>query len=313
MAVTHLPGEHAHPGAAGSGSPKELPAIPPIMAGDVAMGSSASWVLHGDALLSVAGQRERHRLSLQGLRLTSGTPRLAIDLDAHRLWIVVTDAATSQMVEFDERTLRELRDVSWPRLVRSAVAYRGHLYLQSEVGVADLAPDALQPVVLAGLSGTVGPIAADPARHRMIAISPGYPTNVWAFGPGGPTIESSEPLDIHGGSVSVVHGAIWVVGYSVSGRAVLLRLNPWSLQSARRGDARGFEPDAAIVGRGSRVLWVRTDRTAGRLACLSASTGRVEQEWQLPGVTSVASDSDGALAAMPDGDVLGLIMNGCVG
>jgi hypothetical protein len=277
------------------------------------MGSDAPWVLHGNTLFSVGGPRVARRLSLSGLRLRiGGAPRLAVDTGAHRIWIVVTNAATTRIVELDERTLRELRGVTWPQLVQSAVAYRGHLYLENDFGVADLAPGAAQPHVIAGLSGAVGPIAVDPTRHRLIAIDLGYPTDVWAYRPGHLPVEASVPIDIRNGSITVVRGMIWLAGYAGAGHAVLMRLDPSTLLPVQRADARLFDPGAVIVGSGTQVLWVQPGNNSNLLACVSARSGRIEQQWRPPGVTAATSSAHGALVATPSG-VLGLIMAGCTG
>ncbi|HZC69903.1 MAG TPA: hypothetical protein VE442_04365, partial [Jatrophihabitans sp.] len=74
-----------------------------------------------------------------------------------------------------------------------------------------------------------------------------------------------------------------------------------------------FGPVPTIIGAGSRVLWLQTRAASGALGCVSASTGRLEQQWRLPGVLAATSSSgDGALVATRS-DVLGLIMNGCQG
>ena len=310
LVVTHLPAEHSHP-AASKPRPPANPAVPVTAAPDVAKGTDTTWVLRDDALLSVEGPRVVARLSLQDLHL-SGTPRLAVDAAAHTVWIVVTNAVTGRMVEYDERTLRKLRDLTWRQLVQSAVAYRGHLYLQNDFGVADLAPGATRPRFIAGLSGAVGPLAVDPTRHRLIAIDLGYPTDVWSYRPGHRPVEARQPLDLSKGTLAVVDGTIWVGAFAGSGGAVLERLDPRTLRPIRHAAGRPFDPGAVIVGDGARVLWVRPDSGSDMLACVGARSGRIEQQWRLRDVAAVTSGPDGALAATPSG-VLGLIMADCRG
>lgn len=311
--ITHRPVGHVHPGLAVSSSAPAEPRAGGSAVRDVAMGSDAPWVLKGNALLSVGGPRVSRRLSIAALHLTVGVPRLAIDPVAHRIWIVVTDAPDSRMVEYDERTLTKLRDITWRQLVQSAVAYGGHLYVQNDFGVADLAPGARRPRFIAGLGGAVGPLAVDPTRQRLIAMDLGYPTDVWTYRPGRRPVEAAEPLDMSEGTIAVVDGAIWVAGHTdASRRAVLERLDPRTLRPVRRADARVFDPRAVIVGSGARVLWVQPGSGSDLLTCVGAWTGRVEQHWRLPDVVAVTSGQGGALAAA-SGGVLGLILAGCQG
>jgi hypothetical protein len=317
VVITHRPTAHGHAGLAAPSS--TAPSGPPTPRGsvvsDVAMGAHSPWVLQRNALVSVGGPRVSRRLSLAGLHLTDGAPRLAVDAAAHRIWIVVTNAPTCRMIEYDERTLTKLRDITWRQLVQSAVAYRGHLYVQNDYGVADLAPGARQPHFIAGLGGAVGPLAVDLTRHRLIAMDLGYPTDLWTYRPGQLPVEAAQPLDINEGTVAVVDGAIWVAAYAGSGGrgAMLERLNPRTLRPMFRADARPFGSRAAIVGNGAHVLWVQPGTVgATLLACVGAQTGRVEQHWRLPNVAAVTSGQDGALA-VASGAMLGLILDGCQG
>lgn len=316
VVITHRPVGHLRPGLAASSSAPSSHA-PQVRGGavrDVAMGSRAPWVLQGKALFSVGGPRVSRRLSLAGLHLTDGTPRLAVDAAAHRIWIVVTKAPTSRMVEFDERTLTKLRDITWRQLVQSAVAYAGHLYVQNDFGVADLAPGASRPHFIPGLGGAVGPVAVDPTRHRLIAIDLGYPTDIWTYRPGQRPVEAVRPLNFSEGTLAVADGAIWVGGFVGPGHgAVLEQLDPQTLRPVRRADARLFAPRAVVIGSGAHVLWVQPGVVGSdRLACVGARTGRIEQRWRLPSVTAVTSGPDGALAVASRA-VVGLIMAGCQG
>lgn len=314
LVITHRPVGHERPGLAAHSSAPSEPAVRSSAVRDVAMGTDAPWVLRGDALFSVGGPRVSRRLSLAGLHLTEGRLRLAVDQVAHRIWIVVTDAPSSRMVEYDERTLTKLRDVRWRQLVQTAVAYDGHLYVQNDFGVADLAPGMPQPRFIPGLAGAVGPLAVDPTRHRLIAMDLGYPTDFWTYRPGQRPVEAARPLNLSQGTVAVVRGAIWVAALAGSGHGALLeRLDPRTLRPVQRADARVFHSRAVIVGSGANVLWVQPSVFgANLLTCVSARTGRIEQRWHLPNVVAVTSGPDGALA-VASGSVLGLILAGCQG
>jgi hypothetical protein len=267
-------------------------------------------VLEGDRLYSVEDGQVGRRVSLHSLHLRDGIARLVFDASRRVVWIVVTDAARTRMIELAERTLRLGRTVVWRQRVQDAVAYQGHLYLQSNTGVADVAPGATRPRLVPGLGTAIGHIAADPTRHRLIAIDQGYPTDLWAYRPGHRPVRARTSLDISRGTLAVVAGAIWVGGFSGSGGAVLDRLDPQTLRPVQRLDPRLFDTAPVIVGGGSRVVWVEVG--AERLACIDASSGGVEQQWLQRGIVAVASSPTGALIVTTSG-LIGLVLAGCEG
>ncbi len=269
-------------------------------------------MLKSGSLASVRGTRVVRRVSLAGLQAPlDSAPHLAVDATVHHIWVVLENASPSRVIEFDERTLRPLREITWIHLIQSAVAYAGHLYLTTDLGIADVAPGRLSPRFVPGLAGAVGPVAVDPQRHRLIAIDLGYPANIWTFRPGGRPVEGRVLLDINKGSLTVVNGAIWIGGFTASG-AVLDRIDPRTFRPVLRTRPRLFDPGAVVIAGGSRVLWVRPGSDSTLLGCLSATSGRLEQKWDLPGVNAVVSDGNGALLATTRG-VLGLIQDGCEG
>jgi hypothetical protein len=293
-------------------SPTATPVFGAGEALDVTTGPTGTWVLEGAALATVGGRRVARSISLDGLKLTAdSSPRLAVDVPAHRIWIVVANATPTRMVEFDQTTLQRIRQVTWRQLVYGAVAYRGHLYLSTGRGVADLAPDASVPRYVGGLGGAVGPIAVDLTRGRLIVMDLGYPTDIWAYRPGSRPFEVAVPLRFGKGSLAIVNGAIWVGGFGDHG-AVLDRLDPATLQPIVRTRPAEFGPGAVVTGAGARVLWVLAGGGSGALACVSATTGRVEQRWRLASINAVASDAMGGLVATSNG-LLGLILSGCQG
>lgn len=279
---------------------------------DVVAGRNGTWVLSGRTLATVSARRVTRSVSLAGLSAPVGSrPRLAVDRQAKRVWVIVADATPSLLLEFDARTLQRLRSLTWTAPVAGAVAYRGHLYLSSGLGVADLAPGSARPQIIPGLTGAVGPIALDPSRHRLIAMDLGYPTDIWAFRPGHRPVEAATPLPFGKGSIAVADGRIWVGGFGSHG-AVLERLDPSTLRPVAQAPAAPFGRGAVIVAGGAGVVWVLPGERAGPLTCVGATTGQTEQRWDLPAVNSVASDHSGALVATRSG-ALGLILSGCAG
>jgi hypothetical protein len=262
---------------------------------DVAAGVDGTWVLTGGALSLVDGTHAVRRTSLVGAALPAGSaPILAVDRTAGRVWIVVAAAAPSELIEYDAASLQLLRRIVWPVFVHGAVGYQGHLYLATDLGTADLAPDARAPQLIAGLSAADGPIALDPVRQRVIAMNVGYPTRIWTYRPGRYPVRAGVALPFGGGTIAVVGGAIWVGGFT-DRHGVLDRLDARTLHPALHAGVGPFGPGAVIMSGGARVLWVRAGNGTDLLACVDARTGRVEQHWHVPGLVAVASRAGVAL------------------
>jgi hypothetical protein len=318
VVVTHLPDLHGRPAAAGSSRPDHVAPAPAPNHGanevlGVASRAHGAWILTGSELSRVDGTRVIRSVPLGGdVRLPSDSrPRLAVDAEAGRIWVVVAEAAPSELVEYDLESLQRVRRVVWPDLVHGAVAYRGHLYLATDLGMADLPPSRRSPKLVAGLGAASGPIALDAARHRIIVMNLGYPTLVWTYRPGQYPIRAGVELGMGGGTVAVVGDAIWVGGFN-DRTAVLTRLDPLTLRPVRRGAVDLYGPGAVIDGAGQSVFWVRPGNGTDLLTCVNALTGRVEQQWHLPQVEAVASDRGSALVATRRG-VVGLVLSGCSG
>lgn len=289
------------------------PATPPAtVAFDLAATPQGTWLLQTHTLAQVSGTRVTRSVALRGLVVPArSVPMLAVDSAANRVWVVLTNAAPARMIEFDATTLHRVRDVTWARLVQDAAAVGDYLYLSTGFGVAGLAPGAAHPHFVGGLAGATGPMVVDAARNRIIAMDLGYPTDIWSAQPGRRPFEAAMPVSLRRGTVAVVGNSIWVAGYGDHG-ALLLRLNPATLEPAQNAPALRFGSGAVLVGTGSKVLWLRSGDGGNELACVNATTGRVEQTWRVDNVNAVSSDRSGALVATPSG-VLGLVLSGCTG
>ncbi len=280
---------------------------------DLAKSAGGTWLLESTSLAQVSGTRVARSVALRGLVVQQvSVPKLAVDAAANRVWIVLTNAALTRMIEFDAVTLQRIRTVTWSHLVQGAAALRGYLFLSTDFGIAELAPGASRPRYVPGLAGSIGPVVVDAARGRIVTMDLGYPTDIWTYRPGSRPHEAETPLPLENGTIAVVGGQIWVGGSYESGRAVLLRLDPRTLQPVQQAPASEFGPEAVIAGTGAKVLWLRTADSSNLLACVNATTGRVEQRWRVISVNAVASDRSGALVATPSG-VLGLVLSGCAG
>lgn len=303
-----------------SGTPGALPTSPHTTAPpakatplDVLRTDEGTWVVSRKSLSLVNGSRVIRKVSLAGLRLPmEGTLQLTIDPTVRRLWVITTQSAPTRLLGFDLAHLALVRDVRWGELVSAATAYRGHLYVSSDLGIADLAPRATEPAFIPGLRGAVGPLTLDPRRHRLLAADLGSPTEVWAYRPGSRPTVAPQFLPLTNGTLAVVNDAIWIAGFGAHG-ALLGRLDPRTLRPLGWRDISDqFGTGAVVAGSGMHVIWIRSSLDTGLVACLDAGTGRVQQRWTISAVNAVASDRRGALAATSDG-LLGLVLAGCRG
>jgi hypothetical protein len=280
---------------------------------DVLRAGEGMWVVSRTRLSLVRGTRIIQHTPLTTFRLPDGGGlHLALDAQAGELWVVTVQTAPTRMLEFDLSGPAPIRDVRWGEPVTGAVAFDGHLYLSSDLGIADLAPGHAHPAFIPGLRGAVGPIAVDPSRRRLIAADLGSPTEVLSYRPGQRPFAGPEFLPLTNGTLTVVGGVVWIGGLGRHG-AVIARLDPHTLRPL---DWRRLGPEfgrgAVVVGGGERVLWVSSTSDTNFLACVHATTGEVQQRWRLGGVNAVASDRHGALAATSTG-LLGLVLSGCRG
>ncbi|HEX3337095.1 MAG TPA: hypothetical protein VHS54_11590 [Jatrophihabitans sp.] len=241
---------------------------------------------------------------------TAGTVELVTDPDTGLLWAVTANSVPTRIAAYRLPSLRLVRQVSWVRLVVSAAAVAGHLYVSTSVGVADLAPGAATPEPVPGLYGAVGPLVVDRSRHRIIAADLGYPTDVWSYRPGAVPQASSAPLRIADATLAVVGNRIWIAGHQGE-RAVLWRLDPATLAVVDRArPVSGPRARLALVAAGADVIWLRGSNDADRLFCADADRGALLQAWRVRG--SVDSTSGLAYADTADG-LRALALAGCPG
>lgn len=295
----------------------DLPTKPPVFSAaqalDVVVDGNNEWVLSGRAItLMRDGERVATR-SVAYLDLnTISDPLLALDPARHVIWLVVANAVPTQMIEFDTNTLQPVATASWSQLVTGAAAVNGYLYLANDLGVAEMSPDTLNPRLVPGLRGAMGPIAADPTHHQLIAADVIDPLGVYRYRHGQPPYESPMRLPMRQGSLAVADGNIWVGGYGEHG-AMLFRLDPRTLHPVSGGRAPAYEQGAVVMSAGQHVIWVRSGDSASDLfTCVDAATGRIEQRFHLADVHRVASTA-GAGAIATDQGVLPLTMRNCAG
>jgi hypothetical protein len=171
----------------------------------------------------------------------------------------------------------------------------------------------MHPRFVSGLRGALGPVAADPTRHRLIVVDVSNPLAVWSYRHGERPYQSALRLPIGDGTIAVADGNIWVGGFGTRG-AVLYRLDPETLLPTAGGRAPMFGPGADLLAGGRRVVWVRSgDESSDLLVCMEASTGRIEQRFRIIGdIPAVASTGGYAVLATAQG-VLTMGLAGCRG
>ncbi len=204
--------------APGTGLGARLP-LPNEASLDVVVAGSSTWVLQPDYLsVIVAGARRSVSVSGAGLSAADAAGALLLDASVGRLWLVVTGVSPCHLIEYDAASLQRLRDVSWPPSVSSAAVLGGHVYLATGSGVADLAPGAAAPQLIAdsgpGAGGDVV-IATDPSRARLLVIEPGYPdypSLIRQYRASTGMSPTAVPLPFQAWSLVVADGTIWVYG-----------------------------------------------------------------------------------------------------
>jgi hypothetical protein len=237
-------------------------------------------------------------IDLGSKRLVAQTPitgfddgpalRLVPDAARGRIWVITVGVDPAMIAEFDARTLAPLRSTSWDAAIGTAAILNGHLYFAA-AGVADWAPGAAQPQLVPGLAREKGPIAADPARRRLLLLRIGESTRIYSYRPGG-ALQGGTALAITKGQLTVSNGTIWLAGFAVTGAPVVARVDPVSLRAGTNDDVVvDLGLGALFAGEGQDVVWLRNGSGTGSLWCVDARDGRVLNNW---------ADAPGAVASV---------------
>ena len=237
--------------------------------------------------------------------------RLVTD-PVHRLiWVLTLYTPDTLVSEFDAGALTLLRSVRWRQPLADATTLAGSLYFTSIAGLAVWHADAPAPQLIAGMGTHRDAVAADPTRNRLLLVDDGR--DLSSYRPGG-TASVSTPVSapVMKGDLVVVRGAIWFVGFAVTGTAVVAPVDPVSL---RLGHNAGVVVDlglgAELAGVGDSVVWVRNGAGTGALWCVDARDGKVWTSWgNAPG--NVASTSRAGYLATGFA-LVPLIMGDCPG
>lgn len=271
--------------------------VPPRTA--VAGSHGIWWEVQGRTLFLESPYRGRnrfvHSIALPPAFAVSGSrATVAVDPVTGWVWVVLEDSSPSLMLRVSARSARIVREVRWPMPVRAVAAYARELYVSTDQGMATLPPHGGRPRLVPELAGVVGPLAADPMRHRVIALDlVSHPARIWVVAPDTSSVQSDASFSADRATIAIVGGAIWILAANRT-RASLLRLDPTTLRpltSMRLPD--GFSARAVLVPGGDRALWLSSDR----LICADPTTGAVLHAWPYRDVDSIASGRGRALIA----------------
>ncbi|MEP7019373.1 MAG: hypothetical protein ABI808_01885 [Pseudonocardiales bacterium] len=262
-------------------------------------------------------------VSLSGpFALAAGSSaRLLLDPDADRLWVLAMGARPAELLEISASRMLPIRRLSLPLGVHDAAAMDGHVYLATSTGLADLPPGAAHAVTLRGGGGSVSAVAADPVRHRVLALDISPPYADIMVSAGGKVSRRSLGGNLIKASITVAGDAIWVGGYGGDPRsgyhAIVAALDPITLTPVATS-AVALKVERVIVSRGTHDIWIGTDGPG--LWCIDPYSGDVLQHW--PYATAPVTSQVGrgpvqsraaSAYAVYAGRLVSLVLSGCAG
>jgi hypothetical protein len=335
--VTHDDAAAPRPTPSNSSTP---PAAPPPAGGRLELGQEVAPELTDVADLGLGGDRlfmvRFGRLSEYDLvahRVVADVPvreladfqnglhhRVVVDTANDRLWLVPEDGvAPADVIEFEAEHLRRVVSVRLDRSVQATAVLDGRLYLATSDGLQEVRSGTARARTVPGIEGSVGYVAADQARGRLLVMNAAFPTQLVAVRRDG-TDRLVRSLRFGGGQVVVVRDAVWVAGYGERG-AQLVRLDPDSLDIVQTAPlAARLGAGARFAAAGSRVVWVRSADANGTLWCMNAADGAVLQAFSMVSGPVVSQNGPApptqrvplAFAAS-DGTARRLVLRGCSG
>ncbi len=227
---------------------------------------------------------------------------LAGDPSSQKVWLIEPGRgsppgpSTSILVAYDLHSLDIATRLEVPAVVSSAAVLDGRLWLGTDHGVYTFADG---PTRLAGYSGPVHAIAADPTRHRLLATTETMAASMLQIRPSRLDVVRGPWLPLDTASLAIVDGTIWVAGSNAApDEPHVLRLDPATLQP--RGPALVRDRDYAFVSAGHSVVWIGGYPISNPLSCLDPATGRTLQTWT-DAQPPVISSSGTAFAFAPLG------------
>ena len=238
--------------------------------------------------------------------------RLVLDVAADRVWVV--DGIGGGIVEFDGRNLQRLRTMNSNEPIRDAAALGGHLYRARARGLADIAPGADRPRIIAGVSGYIASVAADPRRARLLALVLSKGATIRQVTVAGTVLGEQASVPVGGGMLRVTgDGTIWIAGFgSAIDGAVVVRLDATTLRPRLGSPVAGrLGPSSWIDAAGEHDVWIRSGGDGEGLWCVDGRSGSILQYW--PRVHGAVSSRDGAAFVLSEGVLVPLVLQRCAG
>jgi len=211
---------------------------------------------------------------------------LVVDPSSQKVWLIEPGRgsppgpSTSILLAYGLHTLDIATRLEVPAVVSSAAVLDGRLWLSTDRGVYTFADG---PTRLAGYSGPVHAIDADPTRHRLLATTETKAASMLQIRPSRLDVVRGPWLPLDTASLAIVDGTIWVAGSNAApDEPHVLRLDPATLQP--HGPALVRDRDYAFVSAGHSVVWMggyaaSVPSVPVPLSCLDPTTGRTLQLW----------------------------------
>jgi hypothetical protein len=214
-----------------------------------------------------------------GLSNQTGVGRIVPDLTHHLLWVIALGGTTIGGYGSDH--LDSVADLQVAEPITGAAALDGRLWFTTSHALFQVAPGHRPPRRVLRSATALGPIAADPGRHRVLVAAAGSPARLTAYSASGPLVGSTQPFE-HATSLAVTGGLVWETGYG-GGTPVLVHIDARSLQADRMSPLTGqLAVSALIVARYAERLLVKGDPASHALYCLDARDGSLKQRWTVP-------------------------------
>ncbi|HEY7008995.1 MAG TPA: hypothetical protein VH395_08655 [Jatrophihabitantaceae bacterium] len=232
-----------------------------------------------------------------GLSERIGRGKLVLDLDHHALWVV--DLGGTAIGAYDSTNLDSLADAQSPYPILGAAAMDDRLWFTTAHGLYSTVAGPGSPRRVTGPRIRLGPVAADPTLHTVLAADYGSPSKVYVFGPTGEVLSTSLQVG-RPDSLATVAGTLWLAGAS-GAQGELLRLDPVRLSVIGLSPVSGeLGKEARIVATFGGELLVRGGLGGRALYCVDAHTGAFKQRWTVP-PGAVALNERGLLFADGEG------------
>lgn len=250
------------------------------------LGPAADLALADDGTLFVLGQNGLMRVGHSGTHpevsttaVPPGAPALlAIDSGARRVWAV--GRYSDSVFSYDADSLARVGPAQLrPYAEISAIAAQhGRLFLATTSGVYELDSPSSAARRLPGFSGAVQAIAADPGRHRLLAVAADH--SLLDIRGGRVHVAPRSSTEVLIDSLLVTDDGVWAVGFGTrAGGTRVASVNPdmWHVIPVGLGDADA--PQGAQGWPGGSVFWVR-DAYSDTVVCYDAGNGIGAAEFQ---------------------------------